>query len=519
MFWGTILLFCFHFSYAADTYQLAYQLSEDTGDFSHFQELLKTQRFGSIEEFLSLWKQERPEYYSNYVMAYRSRSLQQASPTHPRIIMFSKNADFVVSFNSHTDHRGVDNLEMMRFNHEKNSFEFYELGFINGKAEFSAPNPQKCLECHQGASRTTADPRPNWEPYNAWLGFYGSIDDSTQMRKQSFPREPFYNPATDSFLLEEFDNEPFGFETFWNETRPNDRRYSFLDKVINKSYNEATINGDFTNRLATLNNRRIARLIKENKPLYDYIKWTVWAYGVCGQSLETSIPVREWLAQVTPRKPVSSLETTTQLVNCINIDGLNCINAPLSIVVQPQIRLTDMIHLIVEPFNQDTEDWSMDFKTGGRFAAFERFGLANDPRPPLRAAIQRVFADDPDFQNLSCADAKAKSLQNFGDLEKVKSFYNTMNTQTQGPTTPAPLIRRCISCHVDDVFSSIPFIPFNDPAQLKTRLSQSGYKRGTLLDEIRYRTGAHAGIDEQMPPRGLPSESLRKDLIDYLEGL
>lgn len=481
--------------------------------------MLQKSNWTSVEHFLKDWKQQRPDYFSNYVMSYRSRSLQQASFENPRIILFNKNADFVFAFNGNSSHRGFANLEMMHFDHIKNKFEFYELFFRDNKSQLSEVNPKKCLACHQSQQRANIDPRPNWEPYNAWLGFYGSIDDSTTLFKTNFSQRKNFEPNTDSFLLAEFDQEPTAFDYFWQYVRPIHPRYSTLEPIVNSAYSrETTINGDLTNRLATLNMRRVARLIKENKSLYDYIKWTIWTFGICGQKLAVSDPVKEWLMSTSPLKDFSVSKKITVFPTCIRNEPYSC-SKKESFQIDPTTNFTDVVNMIIETSHVNTEDWSMDFKTGGRFAAFERFGVTNDPRPPLKAALERVFSEDPDFKNITCEEAQKKSLENFSDLHKVQENYSLMQLK-QGPLhSTKPLIQRCISCHVKDSGADIPAIPFDNPVKLKEALQRSGFKHGTLLEEIEYRISAHAGSDDQMPPRGVPSELQRKELMLYIKSL
>ncbi|MBY0384887.1 hypothetical protein K2X05_06985, partial [bacterium] len=225
--------------------------------------------------------------------------------------------------------------------------------------------------------------------------------------------------------------------------------------------------------------------------------------------------VRDWLMVNSPVQEFSELKKKIVYPSCIRDPEFAC-NKKKAIEFYPNANFTDLVNMAIETFHVNTEDWSMDFKTGGRFAAFERFGLTNDPRPPLRAALERVFSTDPDFKNISCKEAEQKSLENFSDLKKIQNFRSSM----QMDRPPArPLIQRCISCHVEDSGFVIPAIPFDSPEKLKNSLQRVGYKRGTLLQEIEYRTGAHAGVEDQMPPRGVASETQRKELIQYLKSL
>ncbi len=510
--------------FSADTYQLTNYLNHDTKDFELLVEKMAQESWANPEAFLLNWKNDRPDYFNQYVAAYRSRSLQQATPSHPRIIMFSQNADLVVSFNGHRRQRGFDNIELMRFNHIDNRFEFYEMSFVNSKAEISEPNPQKCLECHQSGTRTNVDPRPNWEPYNSWFGFYGSLDDSTKLFKTGFVKKHKLDQPELKFLIDEFDQEELWFENFWNNIKPTDSRYQYLDTIVNDNYNEATINGDLTNRLATLNLRRVARLMKENQEVYEQVKYSIWEFTQCGQRVSISDEVLLWLRENTPLKENYEVTGAGVVYHCqSHYEGTGqCQYSTPTPKVRPVTRLSEAINLLFENFGVVTEDWSMDFKTGGRFSAFERFGLTNDPRPPMRKAIRDEFSLDPDFNEMTCEKAKQESLKKFSDLEAIQNLRDeilqrqALLHQTRART---PLINRCISCHVEKGYGDIPYIPFNDPAKLKDLLSRTGFKRGSLKDEILYRIGPHAGLDEQMPPRGLPSEDQRNELSLYINNL
>lgn len=498
----------------SDNFHLATKGSADTGDFSFFVDRIAKTPYARLEDFLRDWKQQRPVYFSNYVMAYRSRSLQQATPQLPRVILFNQNADMVMSFNGHSEQRGFPNIEMMRFHHTKNSFEFYEISFNNNRAEMSAPNPAKCLECHQSAQRTNVDPRPNWEPYNAWLGFYGSIDDSTTFMKSGFIKERVRDDEK-ALIVQELNLEDRWYEEFWQDSQPKNERYQLLNPVARVQQTESTINGELTNRLAALNHRRVARLMTEQKDVFNFIKWTLWSNSQCNGNFYVADNVYQWLKQNTPRPEFTDGEFRKP-----------ALAAPQPLA--PALRYSHAVNLLFEPFFINTEDWSMDFKTQGRFAAFERFGLTNDPRLIITKALERYFFNEQDFRGLSCEELKAKSLENFGSLDKVKAFVgerklkSVVDSAVNGTTNviAKPLVQRCISCHVEDAgFGDIPSIPFDNPEQLKTLLYRGSYKRGTLLAEILYRTGSHAEQDEQMPPRGIPSNEQRAELIRYLQSL
>ena len=186
-------------------------------------------------------------------------------------------------------------------------------------------------------------------------------------------------------------------------------------------------------------------------------------------------------------------------------------------------RATDAIHVFFEAFGWDTEDWSMDFKTnGGRFAAFERFGVTNDPRPPWTEAIKNEFAKDPDFAGMTCATAKEKSLAVFSSFEETKRVRNIIVESLPRPVE-TPLLQRCISCHAEGgkAGATVPYLPLHDPVALKAALNRGSYKRGTLLEEILFRIGPHAIEEEQMPHEEIPVSGKRgidrvlEEFIDF----
>ena len=169
---------------------------------------------------------------------------------------------------------------MMRFNHDARAFEFYEMSFENGRPKLSEPNPRKCLECHQSAARRGVDPQRTWEPYNTWPGFYGSLDDDTDLFKNGYYTQKEYRENGDLLMLEEFEVESSRFYDFTVNTYPNHPRYSLLSLDTRDQYGKAgtTLNGDLTNRLAVLNFQRVARLIRtENPSLYEKVN------GRCGR--------------------------------------------------------------------------------------------------------------------------------------------------------------------------------------------------------------------------------------------
>lgn len=148
---------------------------EQEMSFGKLEELIRDKNIRSVEELVGNLPFHMLD--KNYVVMYRSRSLQAASPDSPRIITFTPSARFVLTYNGGAPgQKGSNAVETVQFHSDSNTFEFREIEFLNGEApKISDPNPSKCMRCHQSVDRVNIDPRPNWEPYNVWPGAIGSF--------------------------------------------------------------------------------------------------------------------------------------------------------------------------------------------------------------------------------------------------------------------------------------------------------------------------------------------------------
>jgi hypothetical protein len=181
------------------------------------------------------------EIRTNPIYVYDSKSLQGASPMHPRVILKTRQADFMMTFNGLPSQRGYKKLEIIEFNHAEARFEFKEIEQLqSGGLRFN--EKPDCTTCHQGGTR------PNWDPYPFWPGVYGSIND--QVFKGAIGgRAPHPKEAR-------------AFEAFLRN-KPNEVRYRSLIDQDGQRRNEL-----FTLALSKLNRKRIYRSI-EKLPAID----------------------------------------------------------------------------------------------------------------------------------------------------------------------------------------------------------------------------------------------------------
>ena len=135
-------------------------------DFAGLRKYIETEKILSIENLIPCLPEDMRK---NHVLAFKSQSLQYASYQEPRALLASADARFILSFSGNPQKPGFDTLEIIQFNDQGKKFEFKEIKFpVDEKrsaVEF-LEQPKTCVNCHR------QDPRPNWEPYNHWRGFY-----------------------------------------------------------------------------------------------------------------------------------------------------------------------------------------------------------------------------------------------------------------------------------------------------------------------------------------------------------
>ena len=94
------------------------------------------------------------------------------------------------------------------------------------------------------------------------------------------------------------------------------------------------------------------------------------------------------------------------------------------------------VEIILSPFNALIEDWSMDFRTDGRFSGNDKFTSPHDAPTHFREAVKKVYAGDPDLE-LNCEQLKAESAKRVSEFEssgKLKAAIEASRVQLQQQT-------------------------------------------------------------------------------------
>ncbi len=483
-------------------------------------EKIKSTNAQTLEQTLALVPKE---FYDNYVLIYRSRSLQDSSFLFPRAVVFGRSSKFIMAFNGHKKQKGNNNLEIIQFREKEFRWEFREITYVDGKAPaFSEANPKKCLECHQSPKRVGVDPRPNWEPYNFWPGVYASVDSRIEPVLKKEYEEYLSGKTTlindvirrflpqDIFLVDEQAQEKQNLDKFFKTVQPTHERYKFLGKFSVRS----PLN--FTKSTVILNMRRVARLVREDLgELFDTYKYTLLGLGDAVNPSSSTLlkfrchdlymPASVWQKHVNFATKKRNIPTSHYVRSEKSYHFEHPVAAGLDITLMPLGVLTD--------------DLSMDFKSDGRFSFEDRFTSPHNSATHFRDAAMLVYAGDPAIE-MDCKQLRAASETALINFESDGRLDNTLLKSDVEVPAAQPLINRCISCHVNyEDGGQAPHIPFDDFKKLKPLLSENKYRRGSLFDEIVFRTGDHVPLKEQMPPAGLVDRSQRDQLVEALEKL
>lgn len=428
--------------------------------------------------------------HKNYVLMYRSRSLQEATPASPRAIVYTPTASFILTFNGgHKKQKGSNTLEMIQFRQKTQSFEFRELTFTdNSQPHLSEANPRKCLACHQSPSRKTVDPRPNWDPYNIWIGAFGSNSSDMDRKPLKDTLGSKILPQDREALAEQAHEAQF-FKHYSQEIAPKHPRFSLLGEF---NLHATT---DLTQHLQVWNLLRVQRLVAQESTIISLYKEMYAATMKCHikkDVIERS-PALRWHVASRPSK----------YFDYSPFDSFESVSGALT--------------LLFEPLGVDTSDWSMDFGNGGRFAFYERFGTPANTQKIARWAWSQAFPWAKELESLSC-----EKLISSG-LKKIEAAFQNGEQQKMQKERrlPAPsgreTLNRCMSCHVDALDPFAPTIPLDQPLLMASLLKKKISTRGSLFEDIAYRTSDMATHKEQMPPTRRLSVEERSALLEELK--
>lgn len=528
--------------------------------FQSLSNFIRANNIQSIEALLPLLPES---YRRHYVLVYNSRSRQDASMDHPRVISFGSDARFILTFNGEPGARGLNDLEIMEWS-DTDGFQMREIRFPSVGASGSHgsshrgvtfdSNPTSCRECHGAVSR------PLWNSYPFWPGVYGSADSRMPLESRELQ----------------------GYLHYSNQVQPTHPRYRALIPLevnslqrnaqgqleINphSGYDYAQIFGrnsgegpaDLSGHFTTLNARRLWRAYNTNShrealsPLL-----TAWA-GRCFGTYQESAPQVPF-ESFFPNASAVQQQITTFGRYLQNVERSNYINRiaairPVLNHSRGSVRYEDPGQIYgssQEPSIDDRYSSYLAFALSQIGMNFADYALAVGPNSfsvsgggaEFLHAMMLLFQNGDgslstqaayDFrfnENILSRDrCAALAAQSRTALGNTTIAYPCLGIEEGNHRSPLrnleelfaatdrilispPAMQRCSTCH-EGPHPTGPRIPFSDNESLSILLHQSGSTlRQRILNRIRS-TGTN-----RMPPSGEITDSDRNQIREYLRNL
>lgn len=206
----------------------------------------------------------------NALLAYRSGGLHKnfVTPLSPRVVLFSNTAELIVSYvGPHPGER--PSLEILAFDRKQARFELAQLSWQPGQAALASRNSPTCTRCHG------TDPRPIWNSYRTWPGFYGVEDDRIESGSlEDISYQKFVSDVA-------FEAPRYGMLDLQGKfTRyiTDGERKRFLDRYTEPGKSSVAVlaryrpNTRFNNSITALLARRAARILREQPQFADKVR-------------------------------------------------------------------------------------------------------------------------------------------------------------------------------------------------------------------------------------------------------
>ncbi len=460
------------------------------------EDFIRTNDIRSVEQLLSALPKS---YLDHYTLMFQSRSLQSASFSNPRAIVFGTNGKLIMSFNGSPEQTGYYAIEAIEFNDLTKSFQMEEIAFpepgdpsAHG-AQFSKRNPDKCLKCH------TANTHPIWDAPPLWPGAYGEAYHEKLSKAES---DGLY-----SYLQQQASHPRYRFLTNTHPYTDESTFYPNRHNVYNGVEVEAP-NAQLTTLLTKLNVEKIIHQVSSQPQFNQYQYALLASVSPACQAVINYLP-REWTIQAQQyyadfrQHDNEEMHRQLQKKSSQRVGG----NTGLADVDKSK-SLLDFRFVAESGLAINTSEWGLAIeKNAADFSAFEPVNALLEQR-----LVSIVKSRDPELMNVYyyrnypdnnkyCAYLEKQSvaqLKNSGYalqpiLAKGSSLAGIDGRDAQKVQT---ILTICISCHTTGV---APAIPFDDVPRLTGKLKLPYSKRGPLLNEILYRISMEAGA-KRMPP-------------------
>ena len=486
-----------------------------TPRFDALRERLESEQIGSVEALVAALPED---LRGAYTLAFASRSLQGASFSSPRAILYGTDAAFIVTFNGEAPARGHATVETMEFDASANRFVLREIAFAASGAaagrSISEPNPARCLVCHG------APARPIWDLPPAWPGIYGERYGAGLSAPE--------RAGITAFLARQPSHPLYRFL----KDAPRFAARSTYVPDGKSVYNGASIeapNARLSVLLAALNARSIlAELLAHAAFAAHRYALLAESSAGCG-SPEAYYPearqaeVRgEFRAFVARTRAADAREASAKARRQVADARARASGATTEL---------DALRFVTEHgLGLSTAHWSLALEHGAAAPSAPAgasmleqglFEVVAGEHPELRKLVAYRIYTPTDGYCVYLKRASRRALAAWYEFhpprgEETAAAATGSDGAPRATGTPAPaLVATCAACHTGEV---APSIPFATPEALAGRLLQGDYPHGRLLDEILYRLAPEAGAAGM--PRGTTlTAAERQELQDYFLSL
>jgi hypothetical protein len=468
-------------------------------------------------------------FRKNYILMFKSQSIQFASYQKPRAILFGPDASLMLAFSGEPNKQNYNSLEVTQFREDKARFDFKEIKFSDQGVAKVNESPTSCVQCHR------ADPRPNWDAYNHWRGAYFGRDSQI---------------PSDS-------EESKNYEAFLNGPKK-EGRYKWLEEQSYAGSARYGYEGHTTemprtldNDLTYMNMKRVSRKMTES-PAFEFYKYAIFAASLSCSKPEDFIPTdllaaqfhrgldtyedetKDWMDYDLEQRQSEAPNNDHGIPPVIFERGYNGHSEPIQ-----NIHTIGFWRFLMENRGIKTNDWTMNvdpnlysfYDGSGRSLEFVIPSLVDalndkdiqgmmptDNRFCGPSGITLLYVtkrnrcyEFRDTRNAICEYLKDKSQ---AQLKKLpKEFWLTPKL-TAGQRFPAGL-ESCKRCH-GRVSPQATVFNFEDLSLFAKTIKEGGRAHGTLKDEILYRI--QSGEADRMPKNGIPlSQDQVSEIQDYLK--
>ena len=467
-------------------------------DFAALRSVIETRQVHSVEELVPLLP---ASLRSRYALVFASRSLQGASYSAPRVILYGADAHLVLTFNGDPGERGFYSVETLEFAPDK-QFRLREIRFPTpGSTEavvFSEPNPTTCLACHGSPAR------PVWDSWPVWPGAYGQRYDAPLSAAERTGLESFLarqasDPRYAPLLAIQRLADPTTFHAASN------KRYAGVQ--------QEPPNAELAALLGGLSAESLVREMRA-RPGFAAYQFALLglAGGDCG-AVDDFLPAA---ARHTARAGLKRLEAASEAANrwarSVKEQRLSTPGAPVA-----THQTLAPLRLIAEGgLGMNTDTWTLALEK----ATYD-FTPSPGTKPTLRdALLVEMSAEDPTLLELNsyatsadgnryCRYLQHRSQVALGSATAVNwSWPDRTPTRDELSATlqPPQLLRICAACHESGVAPRIPFL--QEPALKQALLSEA------FLDQVLFRLSP-AAAGGRMPLGIRLSDQERGELERY----